>query len=244
MLIVFSTLTNNISKISILFFAAIRERAGTDVVRVLAVDGMTVGDAVDAACKAAPGHIELGTAVMLALNGEYVARDHLVSSGDEIAVIPPVSGGSDEIADDSEWVLLTAEDLDPSALTEFVKTNADGAIVTFLGVTRDSNQGRIVKYLEYEAYQPMAQNKMAEIIGEMRSRWSLGKIAVAHRTGRVNIGETSMVIAVASPHRRPAFEACLYFVDRLKEIVPIWKKEFFEGGEVWIGKTPGDGTVV
>jgi len=244
LLIVFSTLTNNISKISILFFAAIRERAGTDVVRVVAVDGMTVGDAVDAACKAIPGHLELGTVVMLALNGDYVARDHLASPGDEIAVIPPVSGGADEIADDSEWVFLTSEDLDSSALTEFVKTNADGAIATFLGVTRDSNQGRIVKYLEYEAYQPMAQNKMVEIIEEMRSRWSIGKIAVAHRTGRVNIGETSMVIAVASPHRRPAFEACLYFVDRLKEIVPIWKKEFFEGGEVWIGKTPGDGTVV
>lgn len=237
-------MTNNISKISILFFAAIRERAGTDVVRVVAVDGMTVGDAVDAACKAIPGHLELGTVVMLALNGDYVARDHLASPGDEIAVIPPVSGGADEIADDSEWVFLTSEDLDSSALTEFVKTNADGAIATFLGVTRDSNQGRIVKYLEYEAYQPMAQNKMVEIIEEMRSRWSIGKIAVAHRTGRVNIGETSMVIAVASPHRRPAFEACLYFVDRLKEIVPIWKKEFFEGGEVWIGKTPGDGTVV
>ena len=237
-------MTHNISEISVLFFAAIRERAGTGVVQVVAVDGMTVDDAVDVACKAAPGHLELGTAVMLALNGEYVARDHLVTPGDEIAVIPPVSGGSDQIADDSDWVFLTGEHLDSSALTEFVKTNVDGAIVTFLGVTRDSNQGRIVKYLEYEAYQPMAQNKMAEIIKEMRGRWSIGKIAVAHRTGRVNIGETSMVIAVASPHRRPAFEACLYFVDRLKEIVPIWKKEFFEGGEVWIGKTPGDGTVV
>ena len=237
-------MTHNISEISVLFFAAIRERAGTGVVQVVAVDDMTVDDAVDVACKAAPGHLELGTAVMLALNGEYVARDHLVNPGDEIAVIPPVSGGSDEIADDSEWVFLIGEHLDSSALTEFVTTNVDGAIVTFLGVTRDSNQGRIVKYLEYEAYQPMAQNKMAEIIKEMRGRWSIGKIAVAHRTGRVNIGETSMVIVVASPHRRPAFEASLYFVDRLKEIVPIWKKEFFEGGEVWIGNTPGDGTVV
>jgi molybdopterin synthase catalytic subunit len=85
---------------------------------------------------------------------------------------------------------------------------------------------------------------MLEIINEMRNRWSIGKIAVAHRTGRVDIGETSMVITVGSPHRRPAFEACLYFVDRLKEVVPIWKKEFFEGGEVWIGETPGDGNSV
>ncbi|MEC9293557.1 MAG: molybdenum cofactor biosynthesis protein MoaE, partial [Chloroflexota bacterium] len=236
-------MNQHISEISVLFFAAIRERAGASVVQVVAVDGMTVSDAVDTACRAAPSHFELETPVMLALNGEYVANDHPVKPGDEIAVIPPVSGGLGQNPDDSEWVFLTGDQLDAAVLTEFVKTDADGAIVTFLGVTRDSNQGRIVKYLEYEAYQPMAENKIGEIINEMRSRWSIGKIAVAHRTGRVNIGETSMVIAVASPHRRPAFEACLYFVDRLKEIVPIWKKEFFEGGEVWIGETPGDGTV-
>ncbi|MCH8114395.1 MAG: molybdenum cofactor biosynthesis protein MoaE, partial [Chloroflexi bacterium] len=89
--------------------------------------------------------------------------------------------------------------------------------------------------------QPMAENKIVEIIGEMRSKWELGKVAIAHRTGRVDIGETSMVVAVGAAHRRPAFEASLYFVDRLKEIVPIWKREFFEGGEVWIGETPGGG---
>ena len=96
-------------------------------------------------------------------------------------------------------------------------------------------------HLDYEAYQPMAGNKIVEIIGEMRVRWELGKIAIAHRTGRVGIGETSMVVAVGAAHRRPAFESSLYFVDRLKEIVPIWKREFFEGGEVWIGETPGSG---
>ena len=114
-------------------------------------------------------------------------------------------------------------------------------MVTFLGVTRDHNEGRKVLHLDYEAYQPMAENKIVEIIGEMRSKWELGKIAIAHRTGRIDIGETSMVVAVGSAHRRPAFEASLYFVDRLKEIVPIWKREFFEGGEVWIGESPGDG---
>jgi len=94
-------------------------------------------------------------------------------------------------------------------------------------------------HLDYEAYQPMAENKMVEIIAEMRSKWDLGKVAVGHRTGRVDIGETSMILTVGSAHRRPAYEASLYFIDRLKEVVPIWKKEFFEGGEVWIGETPG-----
>src|SRR3972149_1463554 len=107
-----------------------------------------------------------------------------------------------------------------------------------MGVTRDDNDGRRVTCLEYEAYQPMAEQKIAEIISEMKSRWDIGGVAIAHRTGRVGIGEISMVLAVSAAHRRPAFEAALYFVDRLKEIVPIWKKEHYEGGTMWIGETP------
>ena len=209
---------------------------------VAVTDGMTVDDAVLAARKAAPSDPEPGSSIMLALNGEYLEGDQPVAAGDELALIPPVSGGSDEIKTGRDWVFVTADELAPVPLTNFVTTGADGAVVTFLGVTRDHNAGRKVLHLEYEAYQPMAENKIVEIIGEMRGRWELGKIAIAHRTGRVDIGETSMVVAVGAAHRRPAFEASLYFVDRLKEIVPIWKREFFEGGEVWIGETPGDGS--
>jgi molybdopterin synthase catalytic subunit len=218
-----------------------RERAGARDARVVATDGMTVDDAVMAARKASPSDPRPGSTVMLALNGEYVKGDHPVKAGDEIALIPPVSGGSDEIKSEYDWVFITPDELDPQPLTEFVTTGVDGAVVTFLGITRDHNEGRKVEYLEYEAYQPMTENKIAELIGEMRSKWELGKIAIAHRTGRVDIGATSMVVAVGSAHRRPAFESALYFVDRLKEIVPIWKKELFEGGEVWIGETPGPG---
>lgn len=207
--------------------------------KIDATSGMTVDDAVTAARKAAPNDPQPGSSVMLALNGEYVKGDQSVTAGDEIALIPPVSGGSGDIKTDSDWVFVTPDSLDAAPLTEFVTTGADGAVVTFLGNTRDNNQGRVVDYLTYEAYQPMAENKIDEIIGEMRSKWELGKIAIAHRTGRVDIGETSMIVAVGSAHRRPAFESALYFVDRLKEIVPIWKKEIFEGGEVWIGETPG-----
>ncbi|MBC8452875.1 MAG: molybdopterin converting factor subunit 1 [Chloroflexi bacterium] len=228
-----------ITTIKVLFFAVLHERAGTRSVEVEANDGMTVDDVVLAAREAAPSDPKPGSTVMLALNGEYVKGDHPVSAGDEIALIPPVSGGSGDIKTDSDWVFVTPEELDPAPLTEFVTTGVDGAVVTFLGVTRDHNEGRAVEYLSYEAYQPMAENKIAEIIGEMRGKWELGKIAIAHRTGRVDIGETSMVVAVGSAHRRPAFESALYFVDRLKEVVPIWKKEIFEGGEVWIGETPG-----
>jgi len=204
-------------------------------------EGMTVDDAVIAARQAAPKDPQPGTSVMLALNSEYVNGDKLVNAGDEIALIPPVSGGTGDIKTDSDWVFITPNNLEEKPLTEFVTTGIDGAVVTFLGVTRDHNEGRNVEYLDYEAYQPMAENKIAEIIVEMRAKWELGKIAIAHRTGRVDIGETSMVVAVGSAHRRPAFESALYFVDRLKEIVPVWKKELFVGGEVWIGETPGAG---
>ena len=232
---------NPVSELTVLFFAVLHERAGTRRVNVRVADGMTVDDAVLEARKAAPRDPEPGSSIMLALNGEYVKGDQIVTAGDEIALIPPVSGGSDEIKTERDWVFVTAGVLDPGPLTDFVTTGVDGAVVTFLGVTRNHNEGRTVLHLDYEAYQPMAENKIVEIIDEMRGKWELGKIAIAHRTGRVDIGATSMVVAVGAAHRRPAFESSLYFVDRLKEIVPIWKREFFEGGEVWIGETPGAG---
>ncbi|MBT3996112.1 MAG: hypothetical protein HOF01_09965 [Chloroflexi bacterium] len=234
-------MTNSDQQISVLFFAVLRERAGTRSVVIPWGEGMTVDDAVVAARKTAPKDPQPGTSVMLALNNEYVKGDQPVKAGDEIALIPPVSGGSGDIKTEFDWVFITPDKLEEKPLTDFVITGVDGAVVTFLGVTRDHNEGRNVEYLDYEAYQPMAENKIAEIIVEMREKWELGKIAIAHRTGRVDIGETSMVVAVGSAHRRPAFESALYFVDRLKEIVPIWKKELFVGGEVWIGDTPGAG---
>ena len=238
------SLTKYDQQISVLFFAVLRERAGTQSVVIEAVQNMTVDEAVAAARKAAPNDPQPGTSVMMALNSEYVRGDQVVKAGDEIALIPPVSGGSNDIRTDLDWVFITPDQLDEKPLTEFVTTGNDGAVVTFLGVTRDHNEGRNVEYLDYEAYQPMAENKIAEIIVEMRAKWELGKIAIAHRTGRVDIGETSMVVAVGSAHRRPAFESALYFVDRLKEIVPVWKKELFVGGELWIGDTPGSGKPV
>ena len=125
--------------------------------------------------------------------------------------------------------------LDPEAIAARVRSDSNGAVVTFLGTTRDSTDGRGVLHLEYEAYQPMADQKLAEIADEMRDRWGIEDIAIAHRLGKLEIGDISLVVAVASPHRADAFAACQYSVDRIKQIVPIWKKEFFEDGEVWVG---------
>lgn len=130
---------------------------------------------------------------------------------------------------------ITHEPLSPDAITAGVRRDSNGAVVTFLGATRDSTADRKVLYLEYEAYRPMADRQLARIADEICERWGIADVAIWHRLGRLEIGDLSLVVAIASPHRRDAFEACAYAIDRIKQIVPIWKKEFFEGGEVWVG---------
>jgi len=136
---------------------------------------------------------------------------------------------------------ITHDPLEPESITAGVRGDANGAVVTFLGATRSFTSGRKVLHLEYEAYRPMADAKLAEIVNEMRERWSIEDVAIAHRLGRLEIGEISLVIAAASPHRVEAFAACQYAVDRIKQVVPIWKKEFFEGGEAWVESHEGAG---
>ena len=224
--------------ITVLFFAGLKDRAGVSKISVQVAEGATVADAIKVAQAASETDWTVPSVIMTAVNEEYADRDLKLADGDELALIPPVSGGTDE-ANDSDYVLITDDPLDSEAVSARVRAASDGAIVIFEGVTRDHNEGRGVEYLEYEAYRPMADNKIREIIAEMRDKFDVDLISIAHRTGRVDIGEKSMVVAVSAEHRRPAFEAALYFVDRLKEIVPIWKKEHFDGGEVWINDTPG-----
>ena len=132
-------------------------------------------------------------------------------------------------------IKITKEPLNPEEITAQVRRDSNGAVITFLGTTRDFSEGRNVEYLEYEAYQPMAENMLQQIADELREKWDIADFAVAHRVGRVDIGEISLVVALSSPHRQQAFEAGQYVVDRIKQLVPIWKKEAFEGGEVWVG---------
>jgi molybdopterin synthase catalytic subunit len=134
---------------------------------------------------------------------------------------------------------ITYEPLDAEAVASRVRKPTNGAVVTFLGTTRSATSGRKVLHLEYEAYRPMAENKLAEVAQELRERFGVEDVAISHRLGRLEIGETSLVVSVASPHRESAFAACQYSVDRIKQTVPIWKKEFFVGGEVWI-ESPED----
>jgi len=218
--------------VKVRLFARYREAAGHDRVDLELPEGGTAEAAWEAISHRFPILGPYRPFTLFAVHNDYVKADHPLREGDELCLFPPVSGG----AGDADWVQVTAEPLSERAVAEAVEDAGAGAIVVFSGVVRDQTGGRRVKFLEYEAYAPMAEAKMREIGTAVRARWpTVKRIALAHRVGRLLIGESSVMIAVSSPHRRHAFEACHFAIDTLKETVPVWKKEYFEDGEVWVG---------
>ncbi len=213
-------------------FAALREAAGSREVRLSLPDGARVGALLAALRGAYPRLGEALEQSLVAVNLEYVGPEYRLHPGDDVAIIPPVSGGEEAPVD---WIEIVETPIEIGRLAEFVRTDADGAVCTFLGVARRWTRGKEVVHLEYEAYPAMAVRKMREIADEMRVKWGVTRVAMVHRTGVLAIGEASVGIAVSSPHRREAFAACQYAIDRLKQIVPIWKKEVWANGEAWIG---------
>jgi len=208
--------------VQVRLFAGLRERAGWSERELEVDDGTRVADIW--------GLLDLGErtpGVLYAVNHEYAAEDRVLVSGDEVALIPPVSGGA---------FRLTDEPIDPSSVVEEVSDPRAGAIATFLGTTRVESRGRTVRYLDYEAYGGMAEKVMAELADELKTRHGLCGVAITHRVGRVDIGEISVAIAVSAPHRAAAIAACAEAIDALKETVPLWKKEVYEGGAEWIGR--------
>jgi MoaE-MoaD fusion protein len=165
--------------------------------------------------------------LLYAVNKQYAGKDQPLAEGDEIALIPPVSGGA---------FRLTEEQLSLDAAVGEVQTQDAGAIATFTGTARLRSRGRTVRHLDYEAYSGMAEQEMQRVAEELKDRYSLCEIAIHHRVGRVEIGEPSVVIAVSAPHRQDALSACRDAIEALKQTVPLWKKEVYEGGEEWIGR--------
>jgi molybdopterin synthase catalytic subunit/molybdopterin converting factor small subunit len=209
-------------RITVKLFAGLRERAGESE-RDLELDaGARVGDVWQPL-----GLGEEPEGLLYAVNKAYAPPDRRLSDGDEVALIPPVSGGE---------LRLTEEPIDVGAVIAEVADDQAGAVATFLGTTRVRSRGRTVLYLEYEAYEGMAEKVMEEIAATLRERYELCRIAITHRIGRVGIGETSVAIAVSAPHREHALAACKEAIDTLKVDVPLWKKEVYEGGEEWIGR--------
>ena len=207
-------------KIRVRLFAGLRELAGWSE---RDVEGVTRVDDVWPVLGLGPEPDGL----LYAVNKEYVRREHELAEGDEVALIPPVSGGS---------FRLTAEPLVLAAVVDEVRSERAGAIATFIGTTRVESRGRSVEHLDYEAYEGMAERVMAEIAAALKARYDVCEIAIHHRTGRVEIGEASVVIAVSAPHRQDALAACKDAIDTLKDQVPLWKKEVYESGEEWIGR--------
>jgi molybdopterin synthase catalytic subunit/molybdopterin converting factor small subunit len=223
--------------VKIRLFARYREAAGLDRVDVELPEDGTVEAAWSAVAQRFPLLGPYRPFTLFALGHEYVKADHPLQAGDELCLFPPVSGGGGSGGGgDGDLVRLVAEPIDERAFIAGVEDREAGAIALFSGVVRDQTGGRRVKFLEYEAHGPMAEHMMREIVRQIRERWpAVRRVAIVHRFGRLEIGESSVVIAVSSPHRRQAFEACQYAIDTLKETVPIWKKEHFEDGEVWVG---------
>jgi molybdopterin synthase catalytic subunit len=206
-------------RVKVKLFAGLRERAGWSE---RDFDDITHVEDVWPALSLGPEPAGL----LYAVNREYVERGHELSEGDEVAVIPPVSGGS---------FRLSADPLSLDAVVDEVRSERAGAIATFVGTTRVVSRGRTVEHLDYEAYEGMAEQVMAEIADELKQRYDLCDIAIHHRTGRVEIGDASVVIAISAPHRQDALAACKDAIDTLKTKVPLWKKEVYEGGEEWLG---------
>jgi molybdopterin synthase catalytic subunit len=209
-------------KVRVRLFAALRERAGSGSLELELPEGAVVGDVWPAL-----GLGDEPPGLLFARNRAYAERGQRLDVGDEVAVIPPVSGGSFRLSEDP----LSVE----HALAE-VRSDDAGAIASFVGTTRRRSRDRDVLYLEYEAYEGMAERVMLDLAEELKRRHDLLEVAIHHRIGRVEIGETSVVIAVSAPHRHGALQACREAIDELKVSVPLWKKEVYEGGEEWIGR--------
>jgi molybdopterin synthase catalytic subunit/molybdopterin converting factor small subunit len=209
-------------RVTVRFFAGLREQAGIGRREVELPDGLSVGDLWPRL-----GLGEEPTGLLYAVNRAYAERGDELADGDEVALIPPVSGGA---------FRLTHAPVNLTSIVVEVVDDRAGAIATFLGTVRSHSRGRDVIALEYEAYEEMAEEVMAGIADEIQERYDLCKVAITHRLGRVEVGETSVAIGVSAPHRQDALAACADAIEALKSRVPLWKKELYVGGEEWIGR--------
>jgi len=222
-------------RIRVRLFARYREATGREQLELEVPEGGTVEAAWSAVVASHPELRPYRPFTLFAIGQDYVSADHRLRSEDELCLFPPVSGGAGE-----DVYQVVDRPLSADALALAVDDPGAGGIAIFSGVVRNETGGRPVKFLEYEAHAPMAEAKMREIGADVRRRWpSVKRVAMQHRIGRLEIGESSVLIAVSAAHRQEAFEACKYAIDTLKHIVPVWKKEHFEDGEVWVGLQGG-----
>ncbi|MGH7390421.1 MAG: molybdenum cofactor biosynthesis protein [Candidatus Rokuibacteriota bacterium] len=233
-------------RVRVRLFARYREAAGRERLEVDLPEGGTVEAAWSAVVARHPQLSSYRPYTLFAVGHDYVNPEHSLAHDDELCLFPPVSGGSSEEASAAsseprgDAYRVGTEPLSPDAIAAEVDEPGAGGVVIFSGVVRNETGGRPVKFLEYEGHVAMAEAKLREIGETARARWpGIKRVAILHRLGRLEIGESSVLIAVSAAHRAEAFEACRYAIDTLKRTVPIWKKEHFEDGEVWVGLQGG-----
>src|SRR5215217_1208240 len=220
-------------KIRVLFFGAARDAVNANTLEISLDAPATVSSAIQKLSERFSQLERFGRSLLFAVNQEYATPDTMLKDDDELAVFPPVSGGSHDFFE------LTTEPIDVGAVARRVVLPECGATVTLDGYAREWTNGKHTLYLVYEAYDSMALTEMQRLGAEAHERFEIAHIGIVHRTGRLEIGETSVVIAASAPHRKAAFQACEWAIKELKRTVPIWKKEIFEGGEEWV--TPQTG---
>ncbi|NWF85441.1 MAG: molybdenum cofactor biosynthesis protein MoaE [Bryobacteraceae bacterium] len=226
-------------KIKVLFFGLVKDVTGKSEETLELQEGASLGDVFDHYAEIHPRLKPLSASILLAANHDFSPRSRKLAEDDEVAFLPPVSGGSGpfthEIVDEAgHFFALTRERIDVGALRGRLLEGRDGAVVVFEGVVRNNSGGRRTLYLDYECYEAMAIKVLARIGREIAGSHEISRIAMVHRLGRMEIGEASVVVMVTSPHRKPAFDAALEGINRLKKTAPIWKKEYFEDGAVWV----------
>jgi molybdopterin synthase catalytic subunit len=224
-------------KIGVLFFGVLKDLVGRSTETIDLPEGAAVPEVLFYYARQVPGFEAMMPSLAISVNREYSGADRLLHEGDEVGLLPPVSGGSadggkagNEVPGE---VRIVREPIDTEAVAGRLKRPEDGAAVIFEGVVRNNTRGRRTLYLDYEAYEAMALTQMESLAQEARARFGVRGVSIVHRLGRLQIGETSVLIVVAAAHRGAAFEASRWLIDTLKKTVPIWKKEYFEDGAVW-----------
>jgi len=224
-------------RVRVLFFGMLREMVGRPSEDAEFPEGTDLRSVFDRYATRHPQLRELAPSIVIAQNQEFAQLSSTIAEGDEVAFLPPVSGGTSgdaEIVLHGHYFALTRHAINTHAVIARLQTGAEGAVVTFEGTVRNNTRGRATRCLDYEGYESMALKIMSNIGLEIAAQYEVGRLALVHRLGRMLIGETSVAVIVTAPHRRPAFEAALEGINRLKKLVPIWKKEYFVDGEVWV----------
>jgi MoaE-MoaD fusion protein len=221
----------------VLFFGMLKDVVGISAEEIDLPEGANLASVFAYYAERQPRLRDLSGSIVAARNREFADLSTVIADGDELAFLPPVSGGTEyflEMESGPHYFALTRQAIDTRAIISHLLTGAEGAVVTFEGTVRNNTKGRPTLYLDYECYEPMALRLMAKIGCEVAQGFAISRVAMIHRLGRLLVGESSVAVIVTAPHRRPAFEAALEGINRLKKTVPIWKKEHFVDGEVWV----------